>query len=220
MPPGRKGRGLGPFTSAQPAAGPLLGSQLVWPQTTQNSRSWRSSPRPMSTCGAWPGRCAPPTLPALPTDVGPPTCRTRLAHRALTATEVAVLPGARRLDRGAYCPTSLGCTPGGGHVGSQPLRRQLSAASPSQPRSRPSGSRVGQGSAVAWCRREAAPLLLRGMGSGPEVWRGIRRLLLGCGEQPRPSAGPSPRPACVEVARQPVRPVLPFHSVFRSALLI
>jgi hypothetical protein len=29
----------GPFHIARPAAGRLLSSQLVWPQTTQNSRS-------------------------------------------------------------------------------------------------------------------------------------------------------------------------------------
>jgi hypothetical protein len=41
MPPWRKGRGLGPFTSAQPAAGLLPSSQPHGPQTTQNT--------PMST---------------------------------------------------------------------------------------------------------------------------------------------------------------------------
>src|SRR5512132_488875 len=79
MPPWRKGRGLGPFTAARPAAGPLLGSQLVWPQTTQNSRSlgdpghadehlW-SVARPLRAAD----------VVRLPTDVGPPTGRTGLA---------------------------------------------------------------------------------------------------------------------------------------------
>ena len=37
------------------------------------------------------------------------------------------------------------------------------------------------------------------------------------GNKPQPSAGPSPRPACVEVARQPVRP-FPRSTACRSAL--
>jgi hypothetical protein len=37
------------------------------------------------------------------------------------------------------------------------------------------------------------------------------------GEALRLSAGPNPRPACAEVARQPVRPVLPLHNRVQSA---
>src|SRR4029453_17455512 len=113
MPPWRKGRGLGPFTSAQPAAGPLLGSQLVWPQTTQNSRSlcdpghadahlWRvarSAARPPPSAFRL-------TWATQPVGHGWP-------YWALTATAEAVVAGARRLDRRAYSRTRRGCAPGG-----------------------------------------------------------------------------------------------------------
>src|SRR4029450_6551435 len=79
MPPWRKGRGLGPFPSAQPAAGPLLSSQLVCPQTTHNSRSLGDPGHANEHLWSVARAAARPTLLALPTDVGPPTGRTRLA---------------------------------------------------------------------------------------------------------------------------------------------
>jgi hypothetical protein len=155
---GWKGRGLGPFTSAQPAAGPLLSSQLVWPQTTQNSRSlgdpghanehlW-SVARPLRAADAV----------RLPTDLGPPTCRTRLA-----------LSGVDRY--------------GGGNVGWESMHRQLSAASPGEPVGRPAVA-SGPGSSVS-CG--VAATLRRcghtGWNTAPEVWRETWRLLLRHGEQ-------------------------------------
>jgi hypothetical protein len=53
------------------------------------------------------------------------------------------------------------------------------------------------------------------VGFGPGVCAESRWLVTRCvGEVLRRSAGPSPRPARAEVARQPVRPVPPLHSVF------
>jgi hypothetical protein len=183
MPPWRKGRGLGPFTSARPAAGPLLSSQLVCPQTTQNSRSRRSSPRPMSICGAWPEplrrRRWPPfrlTWAQQPVGHGWP-------YRVLTATAVAVLAGARRLDRRAYSRTRRGCAPGG-----HPCRLGTDASAAercfTRRASRPPGSGVGaRFGCGARCRRDAAPLRSYGLEYGPEVWRETWRLLIRRREQ-------------------------------------
>jgi hypothetical protein len=219
MPPWRKGRGLGPFTSARPAAGPLLSSQLLWPQTTQDSRSRRSWPRHEHL---W--RVARPLRAAdvvrLPTDVGPPTGRTRLAVLGVDRYGGGSGPGARRLDRRLYSRTRRGCAPGGTHVGWESMRTQPSAASPSEPRDRPSGSGVGPGSGVARCRRDAAPLRSCGLGSGPEVWRETRRLLLRRGEQ-APAVSGTKSSSCTHGGCQATSPpVPPPRQRVRSALSI
>ena len=183
MPPWRKGRGLGPFTSARPAAGPLLSSQLVWPQTTQNSRSlcapghadehlW-SAARPLRVADAV----------RLPTDVGPPTGRTRLAVLGVDRYGGGSGPVARRLDRRAYSRTRPGCAPGG-----HPCRLGIDASAAercfTRRASRPPGSGVGaRFGCGARCRRDAAPLRSYGLGSGLKVWRETWRLLLRRGEQ-------------------------------------
>src|SRR5512133_558171 len=92
---------------------------------------------PMSTCGAWPGRCAPPTPLALPTDIGPPTGRTRLAVLGLSGTAVAVV---QWLEGSIDAPTpgpDVDARPAPTHVGWESMHRQLSAASPSEPVDRP-----------------------------------------------------------------------------------
>jgi hypothetical protein len=173
----------------------------------------------MSACGAGQSRCAPPTLPAFrltraQQHVG------EVLFGALTGTAVAVLPGARRLDRRAYCPDQTWAC-----ARRRACRLTTDAYTSercfTQPRNRPAGSGVG---ARFGCRavppRRCASAVMRdgirpcrfGAGFGGYSWD--------AGNKPRPSAGPSPRPARVEVARQPVRPVLPLHSVFRSALLV
>jgi hypothetical protein len=110
------------------------------------------------------------------------------------------VPVARRLDRRATARTGLGCAPGGGHAGSEPTRTQLSAASPSEPRGRPSAGASGPGSGVARgvaarlrpCRHEGwDPALRFGAGFGGYS--------SDAGNKPQPSVGPSPRPACAEV---------------------
>jgi hypothetical protein len=121
----------------------------------------------MSTCGAWPGRC-PADAARLPTDIGPATVGHGWPYWALTGTAVAVVPVARRLDRRAYSRTRRGACPATTHVGSESMHRQLSAASPSEPRDRPSGSGVGvRFGCRARCRRDAAPLRSYGLESGP-----------------------------------------------------
>ena len=167
MPPWRKGRGLGPFTSAQPAAGPLLSSQLVWPQTTQNSRSlgdpghanehlW-SVARPLRAADAV----------RLPTDLGPPTCRTRLALSGVDRYGGG--NGASRSKaRSTRLPrTRRGCTSGG-----HPCRLGIDASAAercfTRRASRPPGSGVGaRFKCGARCRRDAAPLRSYGLEYGP-----------------------------------------------------
>jgi hypothetical protein len=222
MPPWRKGRGLGPFTSARPAAGPLLSSQPTRPLTTQNSRSLGDPGH--ANEHLW--RVARPLLVAdavrLPTDVGPATVGHGWPYWVLTATAVAV---GQALEGSIDAPTpgpDLGARPAATHIGWESMRRQLSAASPGEPRGRPSGSGVGSGSGGARCRREAAPLPSRGLGSGPEVWRGIRRLLLERGEQ-APAVSGTKSSSCLcggcqatgppcSPAPQRVRSALPFSA--------
>jgi hypothetical protein len=106
-----------------------------------------------------------------------------LAYWALTGTAVAVLPGARRLDRRVYC-SDQAWVRARRAVGSQPMRTLTSAASPSRPRNRPSGSGVGcQVRGRGRCRHGRCASAVMRVGFGPEVWRGIRRLLLGRGGQ-------------------------------------
>jgi hypothetical protein len=90
-------------------------------------------------------------------------------------------------------------------AGLEPMRTQLSAASPSEPRVAVRqwgpGSGVARGVAATLgvcCHEDWNPALT--------VWRGIRRLLTRRGEQAPAVAGPSLRPAYVEVARQPFAP--------------
>jgi len=184
MPPWRKGRGLGPFTSAQPAAGPLLSSQLVWPQTTQNSRSLGNSRHAnehlwsVARAAARRRRRPPFRLTSAHQPVGH-----GWPYWALTATAEAVVPGARRLDRRAYSRTRRGCAPGG-----HPCRLGIDASAAercfTQQASRPPGSGVGaRFGCGARCRRDAAPLRSYGLESGPKVWRETWRLLLQRGEQ-------------------------------------
>ena len=217
MPPWRKGRGLGPFTSAQPAAGPLLSSQLVWPQTTQNSRSLGNSRHAnehlwsVARAAARRRRRPPFRLTSAHQPVGH-----GWPYWALTATAEAVVPGARRLDRRAYSRTRRGCAPGG-----HPCRLGIDASAAercfTRRASRPPGSGVGSGSGVARSRGVAATLRRCGHTGWNQALRfgaGLDGYSCDTGNKPQPSAGPSPRPACVEVARQPVRPVLPLHSAF------
>jgi len=160
-------------------------------------------------------RCAPPTPSAFRLTWAHQPVGHGWPYRALTATAEAMVPVARRLDRPAYSRTRRGCAPGGGHAGSHPMRRQPSAASPGEPRDRPPGSGVGPGSGVA--RGVAATLrLCRHEGWDPALrfGAGFGGYSSDAGNKPQPSAGPSPRPACAEVARQPVRPVLPLYSAF------
>src|SRR5512132_1238453 len=111
----------------------------------------------MSACGAWPGRCAPPTQLALPTDIGPPTGRTRLAVLGLSGTAVAVVQWLEGSIDGSTARTRLGACPAAGQIGSEPMRTQPSAASPGEPVGRPAVA-TGPDSGVARCHRDAAPL--------------------------------------------------------------
>ena len=72
-----------------------------------------------------------------------------------------------------------------------------SAASPSEPRSRPSAGASGPGSGVV--RGIAARRRHEDWDLGLEVWRRVLRLLCDAGNKPQPLVGPSPRPACAEV---------------------
>jgi hypothetical protein len=152
--------------------------------------------------------------PRLPTDLGPTNLSDRLPYWVLTATAVAVVPVTRRLDRPAYPGPDVGARPAATHVGSEPMHRQLSAASPGEPVGRPAVA-SGSGSGVARCRRDAAPLPSCGLESGPEVWRGIRRLL-----NPTRGTSPSRQRDQVLVLHSPrlpgnrSAPVLPLHSAF------
>ena len=207
MPPWRKGRGLGPFTSARPAAGPLLSSQLVWPQTTQNSglsrRSWPRHEHLWSVARA----AARPPLLALPTDVGPLTCRTRLAVWALSGTAVAVGQSLEGSIDGSTARTRLEGVPGrwaksarNRCVRSRALLHPASRSAVRQWRLGEVRASHGVTATLRRCRPEGwNPALRFGAGFGGYS--------SDAGNKPQPSAGPSPRPACVEVARQPVRPV-------------
>jgi hypothetical protein len=65
----------------------------------------------------------------LPTARGPTTLSDKVGR-----TAAVVLPVARRLDRRVDCPDQTWVRAGGGHVSSEPMPRQLSAASPGEPR--------------------------------------------------------------------------------------
>jgi hypothetical protein len=183
MPPWRKGRGLGPFTSARPTAGPLLSSQ---PHAAANHPEQPLSAilaTPMSTCGAWPGRCAPPTSSAFRLTWAHQPVGHGWPYRVLTATAVAV---GQSLEGSIDAPTpgpDVGARPAATHVGSESMHRQLSAASPSEPRVGRPAVASGQVRVARGARREAAPLRSYGLEYGPEVWRETRRLLLRRGEQ-------------------------------------
>jgi hypothetical protein len=217
MPPWRKGRGLGPFTSARPAAGPLLSSQPPWPQTTQNSRSLgdpgHANEHLWSVARAAAGRrCSP-----FPLTSGHQPVGHGWPYRALTATAEAVVPVTRRLDRRAYSGrTRRGCAPGG-----HPCRLGIDASATercfTRRASRPPGSgvaaRFGR-RAVARCRRDAAPLRSCGLEPGPEVWRGTWRLLLRHGEQAPAVSGTKSSSCLCGGCQATGPPVLPLHSAF------
>jgi hypothetical protein len=110
-PPWRKGRGLDPFTSAQPATGPLLSSQPHAATNHPQQPLLAILATPMSAGGAWPEpmrrrRCPPSDW------RGPPTCRTRLVLLGLKSTAVAVVPVVRSLDQRVYCPDQTWGVPG------------------------------------------------------------------------------------------------------------
>jgi hypothetical protein len=215
MPPWRKGRGLGPFTAAQPAAGPLLGSQ---PHAAANHPEQPLSAilaTPVSTCGAWPEPLRAADAVRLPTDIGPPTGRTRLALSGVDRYGGGSV-GSRSKARstGLLPGPDVGARPAAGHVGWESMHRQLSAASPGGPVGRLAVA-SGPGSGVA---RGVAATLRRcghmGWNTASRFGAGLGGYSCDAGNKPQPSAGPSPRPALTEVARQPVRPVLPLHSAF------
>ena len=167
---------------------------------------WAILATPLSTCGAWPGRCR-PTLLALPTDIGPATVGHGWPYWVLTATAVAVVAGARRVDRRAYSRTRRGCAPGG-----HPCRLGTDASAAercfTRRASRPPGSGVGSGLGVARSHGVAATLRRCGHAGWNPALRfgaGLGGYSCDTGNKPQPSAGPSPRPALTEVARQPVR---------------
>ena len=215
MPPWRKGRGLGPFTSARSAAGPLLSSQPHAATNHPEQPLWAllATP-PISARGAWPGRCAPPTLLALPTDIGPPTGRTRLAYWALSGTAVAVVQSLEGSIDESTARTRLEGVPGrwaksarNRCVRSRALLHPASRSAVRQWRLGEVRASHGVTATLRLCRHEGwNPALRFGAGFGGYS--------SDAGNKPQPSAGPSPRPALTEVARQPVRPVPPLHSVF------
>jgi hypothetical protein len=213
MPPWRKGRGLGPFTAARPAAGPLLGSQLVCPQTTQNSRPLGDPGHANEHLWSVARAATRPPLLALPTDMAPPTGRTGLA--VLGVDRYGGGSGASRSKARStrLLPDQTWVRAAATHVGWEPMRRQLSAASPGEPVGRPA---VASGQVGASRGRAVSPRRCRHAGWDPALrfGAGLGGYSCDAGNKPQPSAGPSPRPACVEVARQPVRPVPPLHSVF------
>jgi hypothetical protein len=115
----------------------------------------------------------------------------------------------RRLHR----DLRLRYAPGGGHVGSEPLRRQLSAASPSEPVGRPAVA-AGPGSGCRTRCPHGVAVRLRlccheGWDPGPDVWRRIRRLLLRRGEQAPAVSGTKSSSCLCGGSRQPVRPFAP-----------
>jgi hypothetical protein len=215
MPPWRKGRGLGPFTSARPAAGPLLSSQLVWPQTTQNSRPLgdpgHANEHLWSVARPLPGRrCSPFRLTWAHQPVGQ-----GWPYWALSGTAVAVV---QSLEGSIDAPTpgpDVDARPAATHVGWESMHRQLSAASPSEPRDRPSGSGVGPGSSVS---RGVAARLRR---CGHTGWNTARRFGAGFGGYSS-DAGNKPSRQRDQVLvlhsrRLPGNrsaPVLPLHSAF------
>jgi len=141
----------------------------------------------MSTCGAWPeplpGRRWPPfrlTSAHQPVGHGWP-------YWVLTATAVAVVAGARRVDRRAYSRTRAGCAPGG-----HPCRLGTDASAAercfTRRASRPPGSGVGSGSGVARSRGVAATLRR----CGHAGWNPALRFGAGLGGYSLPTRGTSP----------------------------
>jgi hypothetical protein len=170
--------------SHQPSltAGPLLSSQPPRPQTTQPSRSLGDPRHPnehlwsVAGAAARRRRCPPSDRPR-PTDLSDTADFLGVDRYAVAVGQ----PLEGSID-GSTARTRLEACPGGGpnRLGTDAYAAERCFT---QRASRPPGSGVGPGSGVARCRRDAAPLLSCGLESGPEVWRGIRRLLLECGEQ-------------------------------------
>jgi hypothetical protein len=132
---------------------------------------------------------------------------------ALSGTAVAVGQSLEGSTDGSTARTRLGVCPAAGQIGSEPMRTQPSAASPSEPVGRPA---VASGQVRASHGVTATLRLYRHEGWNPALrfGAGFGGYSSDAGNKPQPSAGPSPRPALTEVARQPVRPVLPLHSAF------
>jgi hypothetical protein len=120
--------------------------EVTWPQTTQNSRSLgdpgHANEHLWSVARPLPGRrCSPFRLTWAHQPVGH-----GWPYRVLTGTAVAVVPVARRLDR-RLLPDRLRYAPAAGHVGTEPIRTQPSAASPGEPVGRPA---VASGQVRVW----------------------------------------------------------------------
>ena len=103
----------------------------------------------------------------LPTARGPTTLSDKVGR-----TAAVVMPVARRLDRRVDCPDQTWVRAGGGRVSSEPMPRQLSAASPSEPRVGRPAMASGQ-VRVSRCRREAAPLFASGWDPAAKFGAGL-----------------------------------------------
>ena len=218
---GGKDGDFAPFTSARPAAGPLLSSQPHAATNHAEQPLWALLATPMSARGARPAaarrrRCSPFRLTSAHQPVGQ-----GWPYWALSGTAVAVVPVARRVDRRAYSRTRRGCAPGG-----HPCRLGTDASPAercfTQRASRPPGSGVGSGLGVARSRGVAATLRRCGhMGWDParRFGAGLGGYSCDAGNKPQPSAGPSPRPALTEVARRSVRTRSPAPQRLWNALV-
>jgi hypothetical protein len=166
MPPWRKGRGLGPFTAARPAAGPLLGSQLVCPQTTQNSRPLGDPGHANEHLWSVARAATRPPLLALPTDMAPPTGRTRLAVLGVDRYGGGSGASHSKARSTRLLPDQTWVRAAATHVGWEPMRRQLSAASPGEPVGRPA---VASGQVGASRGRAVSPRRCRHAGWDPAL---------------------------------------------------
>ena len=150
---------------------------------------------------------APPTLLALPTDIGSPTGRTGLA-----------VLGVERYGRWQWCQSLEGSIDGSTartRLEGVP-RRWAKSAQNRCVRSRALLHPASQSAVRQWRLGEVGAshgvtATLRRCGHAGwdpalKFGAGLGGYSCDAGNKPQPSAGPSPRPACVEVARQPVRP--------------
>jgi hypothetical protein len=218
MPPWAERTGAGPFHISRPAAGPLLSSQPHAATNHAEQPLWALLATPMSARGAAASRCAPPTQLALPTDVAHQPVGHGWPYWALSGTAVALVQSLEgslegSID-GSTARTRLEGVPGrwaksarNRCVRSRALLHPASQSAVRQWRRGQVGASHGVTATLPCCRHEGwDPALRFGAGFGGYS--------SDAGNKPQPSAGPSPRPACVEVARQLVRPVPPLHSVF------
>jgi hypothetical protein len=150
----------------------------------------------------------------LPTDIGPPTGRTRLA-----VLGVDRYGGGSGASRSKGRSTRLPPDPDFGAHRRWPCRhgnRCVRSRALLHPASQSAVRQWRLGQVRVW-RGVAARLRLCGHAGWDPALRfgaGFGGYSSDTGNKPQPSAGPSPRPACVEVARQPVRSVPPLHSMF------